>query len=320
MSKTTVTAIEKRLDEFLPKRIHNPTDIPAVVIDGMGLAYAAYASYSKLSFKGSSTAMIFGVPQMIKTILKRYPTDRLIVCWDGDRNKKRLEILPGYKGHRDKKRDPNERKKFLADIEKLKKILHRLGIAQAYDKEVEGDDMVYFVAQNTVKTHRVVIVSSDKDMHQLINFDISVYNPRTNEIFTPFAFKGTYPIELPQFVDYLCLTGDKSDDIPNYSGFGPETASKFFDKYYRVKDYLKSKAVFAGLADKKEVEILYKRNRKLIDLPYFCKRYYPENYQVKFYRDNQFPNYNPEKYRSLCLKFNLKTMLYPEFIKCFTQC
>lgn len=310
-------AIDRRTDAFLPKKIHESSSTQALVIDGMGLVYAAYYSYSKLRYKGQSTSIIFGVPQMIKTLLMKYPTDRLIVCWDGERSKKRLKILPTYKSHRDKKRDPKERELFDDQVRKLRKLLNSLGIAQAYDKKVEGDDMVYFVVNQVVKTQRVLIASGDKDMHQLINHDISVLNIRTGEVFTPFAFKGAYPVELPQFIDYLCMCGDKSDDIPNYTGFGPETARKFFESFYSVKQYLASTKRFGGLDDKEEVLAHYRRNRKLIDLKYFCGRYYPSGYTPRYWAKQQFPNYNPGQYRKYCLKWNLKTMLDPNFIKAF---
>jgi len=313
--KNNVAATDKRTDEFLPKRLHEASSNRALVIDGMGLVYAAYHSYSKLRYKGKSTSIIFGVPQMMKTLLKMHPTDRLIVCWDGDRNKDRIRILPTYKSHR--KWDPAEREKFDEQVRRLRKVLHALGVTQAYDRKIEGDDMVYFVVNQVVKTQRVLIASGDKDMNQLINHDISVLNIRTGEIITPFAFKGTYPVELPQFVDYLCLSGDSSDDIPNYTGFGPVTARKFFESFYTVKQYITSPKDFPGMADKEGVLEHYKRNRKLIDLRYFCKRYYPATYTPRYYAHKQFPNYDEGEYRRLCFRFNLKTMLDLKFIKAF---
>lgn len=315
--KLNAQGIDKRTDAFLPKAIHSPSSDRALIIDGMGLVYAAYHSYSKLSFGKSSTSILFGVPKMLKSILLKFPTNKIIVCWDGDRHKKRLKILPTYKSHRDSKRDPVEHAKMHKQVRGLRKLLFALGIPQAYDKKVEGDDMVYFVAKDAVKTSRLLIFSGDKDMCQLINHDISVLHLRTGELITPFAFKGTFPVELPQFIDYLCLCGDKSDDIPNYTGFGPATSRRFFESFYSVKQYIASSKDFSGLADKEGVVEHYKRNRRLIDLKFFCERYYAKDYTPRFYAGSQFPNYDPIKYRSICLKYNLKTLLDPKFIKAF---
>lgn len=317
MTKNNAAGIDKRTDAFIPRRRHEASSNRALVIDGMGLVYAAKHSYSKLRYKGQSTSIIFGVPQMIKSLLLKHPTDRLIICWDGDRNAKRIELLPSYKSHRDAKRDPVERAEQDDQVKKLRRLLNSMGIAQAYDKKIEGDDMVYFVVNQVVKTQRVLIASGDKDMCQLINHDISVLNIRTGEIITPFAFKGTYPVELPQFIDYLCMSGDKSDDIPNYSGFGPVTARKFFESFYTVEQYLASTKRFAGFDDKKEVLAHYRRNRKLIDLEYFCGRYYKSGYTPRYWAGQQFPNYNASQFRKYCIRWNLKTMLDPKFVKAF---
>lgn len=319
-NKQTTAEINKRLNHYLPKRRH-PVGAGSkicLVIDGMNMVYAAYYSYSRLSFKGASTSIVFGVPQMLKSIMGRYKPEKIIVCWDGDKHPKRLEICPEYKAHREKNRKPEERKKFLKQVKKLRVLLYRMGIQQAYDRKVEGDDMVYFITQEVVKTHRVIIVSADKDFHQLINHDISIYNPRTNLPYSTFAFKGDHFVEVAQFVDYLCLVGDDSDNIKGYIGIGPARASTFFEKFYRIKDFLNNKkAEYPGMADKDQVEKVYRRNRTLIDLPYFCHKYYPEDYKPRYYKLKQFPQWDEVLYRKMCIKYNLRTMLTTQFIDTF---
>lgn len=316
-NKNSVDAIYRRMQEKLPKQRHDSNAPLCNIIDGMGLAHAANAAYGKLSFQGNSTAVIFGVPQMIKSTLQRYPCQKLIVCWDGIKHPKRMELLPGYKEHRLKKRDPIERQKFEDEIKVLRRLLFRMGIPQAYDPNVEGDDMVYMVWKEMIKLYRINIVSGDKDFFQLINHDTQIYNPRTNQPYGTFAFKPEYGVEIPQFVDYLCIVGDESDDIPGYRGVGPATAVKFFSQHYSIREYLDSKKIFDKLADKELLASIYKRNRRLIDLPLFCKKYYPEDYKPLFYKDKLTPTFNEIKYRTICLKYNLKTMLYPKFMEPF---
>lgn len=317
--KNDVPAVFKRLREKLPPARHNSNVGLCNVVDGMGLVHAAYNAYSKLSFQGTSTSIVFGVPQMLKSIIQRYKGERLIVCWDGVLHPKRMKLLPEYKQHRQKKRDPVERARMEDQIKQLRRLLYRMGICQAYDRTVEGDDMVYFVTKEMVKAYRVNIVTSDKDFIQLLNHDVQIYNPRTNSPIAASGCPADFPCEIPQFVDYLCLVGDDSDDIPGYRGVGPATAGKFFRQFESIKEYLDSKKEFGGITDKERLADIYKRNRKLIDLPYFCARYYPEDYQIKYYKDSMFPSFNFERYRQFCLKYNLKTMLYPQFYNVF-QC
>lgn len=315
--KDSIESVNKRMRDKLPKQRHDAGHKVCNIIDGMGLVHAAHNAYSKLSFQGNSTAVIFGVPQMIKSTLQRFKSDKTIIAWDGVKHPKRMELLPGYKEHRLKSRDPKERELMEKEILRLRKLLYYMGIPQAYDPKVEGDDMLYFVYKQMILTHRINIISGDKDFNQLINHDCQVYNPRTNDIHGTFAFTGEHSIEVPQFVDYLCLVGDKSDDIPGYYGFGPATAIKFFKQFYSIKEYLDSDKVFTGLTDKEKVAEIYKRNRRLIDLRLFCKKYYPEDYQITYYKDQQFPEFNEDKYREVCIKRNLKTMLYPGFMDIF---
>lgn len=316
-NKGSIGEIFKRQQLSFPKRRHDSNAPLCNIIDGMGLAHAAFNAYGKLSFQGNSTAIVFGVPQMIKSTLQRYPCKKLIVCWDGVKHPKRMELLPEYKGHRLKKRDPEERRKFEEQIADLRKLLFRMGIPQAYDPNVEGDDMLYMVQKEMIKLYRINIISGDKDFYQLINYDCSVYNPRTNSPFSAFGCPSDFPCELPQFIDYLCLVGDESDDIPGYRGCGPKTAEKFLKAFGSIKTYLDSNKEFAGLNDKDKLREIYRRNRRLIDLELFCRKYYPQDYKFTYYKDKSCPNFNEVKYRTFCLKYNLKTMLYPKFMEPF---
>lgn len=306
-----------RLHTKLRKARHDNNAEICNIVDGMGLVYAAYNAYSKLSFRGSSTAIIFGVPQMLKTLVQRFQSSKFIICWDGVRNAKRIELLPEYKSHRSKKRDPKEKERIDRDAATVRKLIYRMGIPQAYDPAIEGDDMVYFVWKEMVKAYKVTIISGDKDFIQLLDYDTQIYNPRTNSPLSVHGCPADFPVEVPQFVDYLCLIGDDSDDIPGYRGCGPKTAQKFFKQFYTIKAYLESSEEFAGLSDKEKLGEIYWRNRRLIDLKFFAKKYYAHDYVPIYYKEKQFPVFNDEKYRAFCLKYNLKTMLYPAFINTF---
>lgn len=304
---------EKRAIQLLPKKRHEVGQQICLVIDGMNLAYMAYYAYSKLSVKGVSTSILYGMPQMIANVLKRYKADKVIVCWDGKKHPARIAATPGYKLHREKSRtDKVARKKFLKEIMRTRFLLHRMGITQAWDEDVEGDDMIYLVTKLYQKAYRVIIVSGDKDFNQLINFDVNIYNPRNQNIEAVFAFaaKG---MEIPQYVDYLCLVGDHSDDIKGVQGIGPARASAFLRKYYFIKYYLDDKkAIYPGLEDKEKLREIYERNKLMIDLAYFCELHY-KNIDIKYFRNARSPIFNEEKYDIICHKWQLKTLLTQTF-------
>src|SRR5690606_30476155 len=143
----------------------------------------------------------------------------------------RLKWNPNYKGHRDAKRDPDDRKKFEKEIKRLRKLLYRMGIPQCVHPDCEGDDMIYKVVKKEVVFAPVIIVSGDKDFIQLVNHDISVLNPRDKFKTGTFAFScRPEGVELPQYLDWLILVGDSSDDIKGVPGIGPKRAKDFLMK------------------------------------------------------------------------------------------
>lgn len=312
----TLPAIQSRLNEALPPRRHEVGSSQIMIIDGMNIAYQAKHAYAKLSFMGKSTALVFGIPSIIKGLIREKNPSKVIVAWDGKRSKERIELLPEYKSHRDEGKDPKEKEMFYQQLHKVRKLLYYLGIAQAHNEDVEGDDMLYMLTQYYQKLSRVLIVSGDKDFNQLINHDVSIYNPRTKVPQDTFAFIADTGVELPQFVDYLCLIGDKSDDIPGYRGCGEATAKKFLRKYWSIKKYLKSDDDFPGLTDKEKLAEIYKRNKMLIDLKKFFKKHLSYE-QMTFYRDSKDPMFNDEKFTAFCNKYGLKSFKLPDFKNTF---
>lgn len=318
--KNSNTEIDKRAKVWLPKaRNHSET---CLVIDGTNLAYMAYYAYSSLSYKGKSTSMMYGVPTYIKFVMSQYKAAKVIVCWDGKKDPIRIKALPEYKGHREQSKDRKDKKKrkaFLKELDRVRLLLHRLGIPQAYNTEIEGDDMVYWVTKKMQNLYRVVVVSGDKDMHQLINWDVTVYCPRNKTAFTPFAFIVDHQCEISQYVDYLCLVGDKSDDIPGYRGIGPARASSFFRVYKSIQEYLDNKnAEYSGLVDKQKLAEIYKRNRLMIDLKFFNEKYHSAN-DVTYFKEKRNPKFNEERFNLICSKYNLRTFLTETFKKPFKE-
>jgi 5'-3' exonuclease len=154
-------------------------------------------------------------------------------------------------------------------------------------------------------------------MHQLINYNVTVYCPRNKTAFTPFAFIADHQCEISQYVDYLCLVGDKSDDIPGYRGIGPARASAFFKAYKNIQQYLDDKnAEYSGLSDKQKLAEIYKRNRLMIDLRYFNERYH-KGTEITYFKNKRSPKFNEERFNLMCTKYNLKTFLTETFKKPF---
>ena len=310
---------EERDRIMLPNKKHTSDNGTCLVVDGMNIAYQAFYAYAKLSYRGMSTSILYGFMNILRPMLKEFEPKKVIICWDGDKHPERIKSVPGYKLHREGNRDPKARKKFLKQIIKTQRLLYYLGISQIRNEKVEGDDMIYMVTKRMQKIYRVIIVSGDKDFKQLVNYDVSVYNPRSKYLETLWAFPvANYGLEVSQYKDYLCLVGDKSDDIPGYPGIGEKRAANLLRKYYTIKDYLNSKEDIAGLTDKDKLRKIYLRNNKMINLAFFNKRFNKEA-KISYINGVTDPVFDMEKYKTYCLDYGLRTSIFPQFLQPFQK-
>lgn len=301
----------------LPKKRHEAGSPLYVIIDGFNFAHAAKHAYKSLSFKGKSVSVLFGMPQMIRsTIIKNgWKPQQIIIAWDGDKSQRRMKWLPEYKMHREEKRDPVERAKFIEQIVKVQKLFYYMGITQAYDPKMEGDDMIYHLAKRYSKLSRVMIVSGDKDMLQLINYDVSVYNQRNDMLYDPEGFTMSHwGLRVSQFLDFQILCGDTSDDIPGYPGIGEKRGAQFLMLHNSIADYLEDEdAEFSGMIDKDKVASVYKLGRRMMNLSWYNEKYHP-NYQIPYYRNETNPSLQLEKYLHQCAKRNMQTLMKSPFL------
>lgn len=317
-NKRSIAAISGRAQSFLPPQRHEVGADKCLVVDGMSMAYTAYYAHN-LSYKGKSTSIMYGMISQLKSIMAIYPPSKIVVCWDGNKSERRLKWLPEYKSHRAKNMTQKERNRFHKEVARVRKMLYYLGIPQCHNKEIEGDDMVYLVMKRMLNLYKVWIISGDKDFCQLINYDVTVYNPRTKIPYSTFAFICDNKVEIWQYVDFLCMVGDKSDDIPGYRGIGEVRASKLLLQYGSVKNFIKTKgAEFSGVSDKKHLKHICKRNRRLIDLKWYGEKYHSEK-DILYYKGKRVPKFQEEKFKAYCRKYGLKTFLFTTFIEPFQK-
>lgn len=151
--------------------------------------------------------------------------------------------------------------------------LKHLGVPYIFDKEFknqyEGDDYIALVKH--LYEGEVLIVSSDKDFAQLICKRAKQYNPSKDVLISVNNCKKVMGYEPHECFDFLCLLGDKSDDIPGYPGIGEVKARKFLDEFKGIDIFLRDQSAKFNGIDWKELNELYRKNKSLIDLKYFLK-------------------------------------------------
>lgn len=210
-----------------------------LILDSNYLCHRAwYVFGGKLSYEEKPTGVLFGFLKMIETMKEYYNTEDLIFCWDS-KSSKRKKIYPQYKANRqDRDFTPEEQKAyndFRKQIELLRtKFLPLMGYKNSFYQEgYEADDLIASICQQNhsrfKNTDRVVIVTSDKDLYQLIRSNIFCYNPQTNITMTLQRFYSEYKIHPKKWWQVKAIAGCSTDNVKGVEGVGEKTAIKYLN-------------------------------------------------------------------------------------------
>lgn len=283
-----------------------------LILDGSNLAYRAYHSMKRMSYKGKGTGIQWGFLNILAGMLNRYNAKSIHVCWDSKgSNPLRVGLLPSYRQRdENKKRIDFNIEDFAYQREGAIKLLHSLGIPQLIEDHIEADDFIYeLVRRATLKTNsRIIIGSGDKDFRQLVSDRVGIHDDKKGYI-TTLNFKKLFGIEPHQYADYLCLLGDSSDKIPGVRGIGEATALKMLQKYPNVPAFLNANPM-DKMSDK--IRAVYQINKQLINLPYFSQIHGPQ--KLHYYKGQRKPNFNIDEYYKLCSIFGINKFKENKFI------
>ena len=133
----------------------------------------------------------------------------------------RNEIYPEYKAQREL--PPRELVEQLASCQT---VVRTLGCHAWADRRYEADDLIATACAKLVpKGHRAIVVSSDKDLAQLVGARVELFDAARDERYDPSRVRGKFGVHPGQIPDYLGLAGDSVDNIPGVPGVGPKTAA-----------------------------------------------------------------------------------------------
>lgn len=194
---------------------------PLVLVDGSSYLFRAYHSPPHLTnSKGEATGAIYGVVNMLKSLVKQYSPERMIVIFDAKGPTFRNEMYSEYKANRPPMPDD-----LRYQIEPLHKIIKAMGLPLIAIEGVEADDVIGTIAdEQSKKGNDVLISTGDKDMAQLVNPHVTLINTMTNTVMDPDGVVDKFGIPPELIIDYLALMGDKVDNIPGVPGVGEKTA------------------------------------------------------------------------------------------------
>lgn len=251
----------------------------AILIDGNNLLFRSYyaTAYNgnlMKNSKGFPTNALFGFVNMLNKIINEEKPEYIMVAFDTGHNF-RKDLCDTYKDGRIE--TPNDLK---IQFPEAKKICTLLGIKYIECDNYEADDIIGTFARmaDEDKNYNATIISSDKDLLQLISdeVDVKLLKQKDYILMNEQTFFEHYGIKPIRMIDLKALMGDPSDNIPGVKGIGEKTALSLLVKYdtlenlYNHLDELTPKTKEKLLNDKESAFFSYKLATiyKTIDFDY----------------------------------------------------
>jgi DNA polymerase-1 len=215
------------------------------IIDGSAYIYRAYHAIAPLSNSaGLATNAVLGFVNMVTRLRKERQPDYLAIAFDSKGPVFRHQLYDRYKANR-----PPMPEDLQQQIPYIKKFVEAANILTLETQGVEADDIIASIVRSfTSKGHRVIIVSGDKDLLQLVTDDVVMFDPMKDQDMSPADVQKKYGVTVEQLLDFFALVGDSADNIPGIPGVGPKTAEKLIGTfgsleglYERVEEMKKSK-------------------------------------------------------------------------------
>jgi DNA polymerase-1 len=200
------------------------------LFDGMNFVYRSYYAFQKITSKQDLPAgAIFGVAQEIIRLVGKYKPDYMAVCWESDKPGFRHAIFPEYKAAR--KERPAD---LTPQMPYIDRFFEAFKIPAIRVQSYEADDIIGTLAtMANSRGVRVVIVTEDKDMLQLVNADTVVL--KKSGFYNREKVHEKYGVPPEQLAHFLSLQGDASDNIPGAPGVGPKGARELVVQFGTVQ-------------------------------------------------------------------------------------
>ncbi|CAH6937134.1 DNA polymerase I [Vibrio chagasii] len=197
-------------------------DNPLILIDGSSYLYRAFHAYPGTMSNGNiPTNAVYGVVNMLRSMMRQFASDRIAVIFDAKGKTFRDDMYPEYKANRPPMPDD-----LRCQIEPLHNVIRAMGLPLISIPGVEADDVIGTLASQASKAGMPVLISTgDKDMAQLVDDNVTLINTMTNVVMDREGVIEKFGIPPELIIDYLALMGDKVDNIPGVPGVGDKTAT-----------------------------------------------------------------------------------------------
>ena len=257
---------------------------PVLLIDGLNVFTRHFVVNPTMSEQGNHVGGFVGFLKSLRLLCEKTDPSQVIVAWEGGGSARRRAIYPEYKHGR----RPQKLNRFYSDIPDtyhnrdnqvslIIEALRHVPVMQLYVSDCEADDVIGYLTKNVLRDQKCVIVSSDKDLYQLLSDNVIQWSPGQKLFITSKHVKEKFGVHHSNFCTARCFTGDSSDGIPGVPRAGFKSLAKRIEILQNKEDVSVEEVVSyaaAQLETKKlllysnivEHEALAKRNWKIMYL------------------------------------------------------
>ena len=205
------------------------------LIDGSGFIFRAYHALPPLtSSDGTPVGAVLGFSNMLLKLLQNTDADHIAVVFDSARSSFRNRIYEAYKAQR-----PDPPDDLVPQFKLVREATDAFNVCRIERPDFEADDLIATYARHAAEAGAIVtIVSSDKDMMQLISDRVQMLDPIKDKPIGAAEVQEKFGVGPDKVIDVQALAGDSVDNVPGVPGIGVKTAAELINTYGDLESLL----------------------------------------------------------------------------------
>jgi DNA polymerase-1 len=205
------------------------------LVDGSGFIFRAFHGLPPMSRSdGTPTNAVFGFCSMLMKLLDDTEADHIAVIFDTARKTFRNDFYPEYKAHR-----PPAPDELIPQFPLIRDAVRAFNVPSIEMEGFEADDLIATYARQAAEAGaEVTIVSSDKDLMQLVNDRVTMFDAMKNRVIGPEQVIEKFGVGPDKVIEVQALAGDSSDNVPGVPGIGIKTAAQLITEYGDLESLL----------------------------------------------------------------------------------
>jgi DNA polymerase I len=226
-----MTRAQRPVADFKPRHVY--------LVDGSGFLFRAFFALAPMTRPdGTPVNAVYGFTRMMMKLVADADADCIAVIFDSARLTFRSSIYPEYKAHR-----PEPPDDLIPQFALVREATRALNLPAIEQPGFEADDLIATYARLArAQGAKVTIVSSDKDMMQLVRDGVEMLDPIKQRPIGPAEVMEKFGVLPEKVVDVQALAGDSTDNVPGVPGIGIKTAAQLITEYGDLDNLLKHAA------------------------------------------------------------------------------